>query len=209
MKYKLINFDMDGTLIYRTTAHLFYSSVLGCQKQMARLEKGFSECEISYSVFARELQVLFKDLNLDIIDSNFGEMPKIGRISDTIEYLRHRGFLVSIITSSGVHFANSFLKEYNMDFSAGSIHKINNGYIGESKYLCTSQEKVKQLAAFAYSRGITLEECISIGDSYTDLELFNSVGMSIALNAKPEIEPLATTSIRTDNLTEIIPLLEL
>ena len=208
MKYKLINFDMDGTLIYKTTAHLFYASILGCRKEMEQLEAKFSQNEISYSVFANELFVLFKELNLDIIDSNFLKMPKISRISETIEQLRRQGFLISIITSSGVHFANSFLKEYELDYSAGSIHKINNGYIGESEYLCTSEEKVIKLKKFASSRGISMKECISVGDSFTDVGLFINVGMSIALNAKTEIEPLATKSLTTNDLTEIISFIE-
>ena len=53
-----------------------------------------------------------------------------------------------------------------------------------------------------------MEECISVGDSFTDVGLFNNVGMSIALNAKPEIEPLATASIITNDLTEIITFIE-
>jgi phosphoserine phosphatase len=57
---------------------------------------------------------------------------------------------------------------------------------------------------YAAKRGMSLDECIAIGDSRSDLPLFSAVGLAIALNATPAAAAAAHVAIETDDLRDVL-----
>ena len=56
-------------------------------------------------------------------------------------------------------------------------------------------------------RGVPLSRAAAVGDSRSDLLMFERVGFSIALNADPAARAAATTALDTDDLRDVLPLL--
>ncbi|WP_405503257.1 HAD hydrolase family protein [Streptomyces niveus] len=56
--------------------------------------------------------------------------------------------------------------------------------------------------------GVPLDACVAVGDSRSDLPLFEEVGYSIAFNGTPEARGAATAAVDGDDLRAVLPLLE-
>ena len=58
---------------------------------------------------------------------------------------------------------------------------------------------------YADEFGIDMSQCVAVGDSRSDISLFNEVGLAIALNAMEQARTAADVSFDTDNITDILP----
>ena len=56
-------------------------------------------------------------------------------------------------------------------------------------------------------RAIPLSRCFAVGDSHSDIPMFQVVGFSIALNASPEAQAAATLKVNSDSLIVISQLI--
>jgi phosphoserine phosphatase len=69
-------------------------------------------------------------------------------------------------------------------------------------------DKAAWVAAVCERRGIALEQAVAVGDSRSDLPTFDLVGKSIALNADQAAREAADVTIDTDDLRDLLPLLQ-
>jgi len=67
-------------------------------------------------------------------------------------------------------------------------------------------DKQKFVARFCAERHIAATEVVAIGDSRSDIPLFEWAGFSIALNASPGARAAAKVALDTDDLRNILPL---
>ena len=79
---------------------------------------------------------------------------------------------------------------------------------GEIESYCTAQDKLRFFLNTCASFGILVSDTVAIGDSKSDHPVFQMAGKSIALNADEETKKIATHSIDTDNLLDILPFFE-
>jgi phosphoserine phosphatase len=56
--------------------------------------------------------------------------------------------------------------------------------------------------------GYSMSQVAAVGDSRSDVPLFGSVGLSIALNATPDARRAAMHAFETDDLRDLLPLLQ-
>ena len=57
------------------------------------------------------------------------------------------------------------------------------------------------------ARDLRLERCLAVGDSRSDIPLFEAVGFSIALNATPAARAAATVALDTEDLRDVLTLI--
>jgi phosphoserine phosphatase len=75
---------------------------------------------------------------------------------------------------------------------------------GGIEYICTEDDKLQFFLDICRGYGIPANETVAIGDSRSDHPVFRNAGKSIALNADAETKKLATYSVDTDNLLDIL-----
>jgi len=205
MRYKLVSFDMDGTLIKNTTADLFFASLLNVEKEVLELETGLKQGLIDNNDFMVKVGLIMKELSLDFVTNNFHNLPLIDGIEDTIEALKHHGVITMLITSSGEYFANLFKSRFQFDYVFGTKHHIDeNGFIGIGIDDCSGKTKAMHLAQIAESNHISLAECVAVGDSLSDIPIFEKVGLAIAFNSDETLEGKADIYLKSDNLLSIL-----
>jgi phosphoserine phosphatase len=69
------------------------------------------------------------------------------------------------------------------------------------------RNKVEFVAAYCKANDIDLAECIAVGDSRSDILLFEAVGFSIALNATPQAREAASVALDTEDLIDVLDLI--
>ncbi len=211
-KYDLACFDMDGTL---TTVRSSWRWVHDCFEVNS---------EPNYEAFVNgeidELEFMRRDIGLWMakqpgvrlcdIARTFQNMPLIEGIQETVACLQAQG-IACIIVSGGIDLAAKMLTdEFGFDeYVADSLITDENGVLtGEGRQnldLHNKGEKVKEYIEKYYT---TKERTISIGNSFTDISMFNESGLSIAFNPQdPYTSEAADHTVVSKNIADILDLI--
>jgi phosphoserine phosphatase len=67
---------------------------------------------------------------------------------------------------------------------------------------------VRFVEEWCEQNGYSMNQVAAIGDSRSDVPLFDRAGMSIALNATPDALAVATHVLDTENLRDVLALLQ-
>lgn len=203
-KYKLISFDMDGTLTLGTTCLQYYVKKLNQENKAKELEDLYRNNVIDDYEIADKYAEILKGIDRKLFDKWTGEIPRMKNIKEAINVLKSLGFVVGI-TSVGPIFSSEYFKvNFGFDFASGSEHKFINGiHSGEMIHTLTGKDKVTILERISKNNKIKMTEIIAIGDSRSDIPIFERVGFKIALNADENLKNNTDLFIKSDNLLDV------
>jgi phosphoserine phosphatase len=203
---KLATFDLDGTLITGTTTTLFLAQKLGFKQWTPEFEADWKKGLYNNNFqVAREIARQFQGVSLDTVHGLYPGVPRIANIGPTITALKKRGIVVLLGSITWSFFVELYAAEYGFDSCCGTKMKITDNILtGEIENYCTNQDKLQFFLTACREHGISLSETIAIGDSLSDHPIFKEAGKSIALNADPATKKIATHSLDTDNLLDIL-----
>lgn len=194
-KYKLIAFDMDGTLLNGRTIFVFAE------------KKGF------------------KDVLLEIIDSNicsykktvkiakllegsetnellkfFRNIPLQKHVELVIKEIKKKKIKIAIITNSYSFVANDLGKRLGVDYVFANDLIVNNGVVTGKIVInnCDLSKRFSECKIHSICKGYLLEklcrdigiqlnESIAIGDNDIDICMIEKAGLGIAFNASDEV----------------------
>ena len=208
-KYDLVCFDMDGTLTNVRSSWKWVHECFGVDSEPNY--RAFLNGEIDEPEFMRRDIGLWLNvkprLHIDDIAVTFRDMPLVDGIQETIACLAANG-IRSVIVSGGISLAARMLNdEFGFDgYIADEIVTDADGYVtGEGRMNVDLADKGIQVRNFIGKFGTTPERTVSIGNSFTDIPMFKTTGLSIAFNAQDEwTEATATHSIRSDNISDVL-----
>jgi phosphoserine phosphatase len=69
-------------------------------------------------------------------------------------------------------------------------------------------DKVRFVEDWCAQNGFSMSQVAAVGDSRSDVPLFRRAGTSIALNATPDAREAATYTLDTDDLCDVLALLQ-
>lgn len=132
----------------------------------------------------------------------------LGGVKETFDYLKEKGYIIAIISSSSIELARRVQKDYGVDhiFANELVikdGKVSGGFvwpIGAGK-----KKKAQIIGDLCSNLGISKKEVVYVGDSDTDIEAFKEVGKSIAFNSTSEkLKKVSTYVVDSSNLKDII-----
>lgn len=184
---KMVVFDMDNTLLqgrFIDTCAEKYSF----KQELTRLRKN----EKDPAVLTKRIAELLRGLSLGELLQVAVSIPVVEDAAEVIEQLRKQGNVVGIISDSYQFVVDYVKNKLDADFALGNHLDFFEGkatgevtipswfyYQLESKCshaLC----KTNALMHIARKYDISLENCITIGDSLNDLCMIEQAGMGIA-----------------------------
>lgn len=77
-------------------------------------------------------------------------------------------------------------KIYNDITDTGFIRHTREGISPDLEFSCRTLDKAQAVAAVLQEVGVSLEECMILGDSVSDLDMIQKVGMGIAMGNAPD-----------------------
>ena len=184
--YDLVIFDMDGVLTRDRSSWTFVHDMMGVSNEHSL--KAFIEGKIDEDEFIRSDIALWHsvdpDINIRKIARFFRELRLIDGIQETVACL-HYNNIKCVICSGGIDLAAKMISdEYGFDeYAAVTLLTDENGRLtGKAIKGANLSDKGVSVREFIKKYNTTPERTVSIGNSFTDIKMFESTGLSIAFN---------------------------
>ncbi len=213
MRYKLVAFDLDGTLADGTdsvwaTLHEFF----GIKNHPRRLElrKKFWAGKIDYTTWAVEDLKLLKEhgANKKTVMQAIAPFRLMKGARETLERLKKDGYKLAIVSGSFQIVLEKVMPDYKRFFDYVYISRIffsRNGGIREIEAKHDFKNKSKSLLEICRKEKIKPEDCVFVGDHDNDVDIAKIAGFSIAFNSKSEkLNAVCDAVIRKKDLREIL-----
>jgi phosphoserine phosphatase len=187
---RLFVFDMDGTLLIRTTACIEIAKVSGTLDHLHLLERKFTAGEIDAFSFAQSIGALWGMVDEQIVRTAFEATPKLANIKEVTALIRRAGGKSCLITMSPDFYANLFY-EYGFDFIEASRFPRSLNEPVKRESILNPRDKATLVERWCHQLGFQLKDCVAFGDSMSDYHLFKELVHTVSINGDSTLGALA------------------
>jgi len=205
--YKLVIFDLDGTLTKERSIWEYIHIRLGKWYGFAEeYQKQFLAGKISYEEFCERDAQVWKGMKVEELLEIIKTVSFHSGVDELINYLKQKGLKLSMVSSGLSLLSNWVHQKYGFDYSVSNdlLHK-NGTLTGKVKIQVYYDKKAEWVKRILNRFGVKPEEAIGIGDSRGDIDMFQMVGFSIAFNSScRDLDQIANVCVQSQNLADII-----
>jgi len=199
MRYKLIAFDMDGTLIEEDSCwgvlHRHFGTQEAASKNLGAYERG----EIDYPEFMRRDIALWKPApTLEQVRRVFTPHRLAPNVERVVGEIHRRGYQTVVITGGLDLLAEGVAGRLGIRyvFSNGLAADEKGSLTGEGIFRVEPRFKHEVLGELVGELGISLQQCVSVGDSKYDANFLKHAGLGVAIGVDSELARVADVVIR-------------
>ncbi len=187
-KYKLVAFDMDGTLLQRRTIFVF-AEKKGVMDDLLRIIN--SNVKESY-LKSIEIAKLLKDMNGKELLEIFRSITLQDHVESVIKELKKKGIKTAIITNSYQFVADDLKNRLGIDYAFANNLIIDKGIVTGELILNNKDltERFNRCKVHSICKGcvleelckkfdITLDETIAVGDGMIDICMLEKAGIGV------------------------------
>lgn len=196
MKYKLVLFDMDGTLLDGRTIYTLAEKKEFKNELTSILKSGKKFYEITI-----EIAKLLKGYKKSELIKIIREIPLQKNVEKLIKELKKRKIKTAIVTDSYQFVADDLRKRLDLDYAyANNLISLNGRFTG--RIVIHNNELIKDyinneiysickscvLDELCDKLGISEKEVIAIGDGIVDISMLDKAGLGIAFKASEKVQ---------------------
>ncbi len=205
---RLVAFDMDSTLIQVEVIDEL-AKVAGVGEQVSRITESAMRGEIDFPSAFRNRVALLKGLPESSLAQVAERIPLTDGAERLISTLKKLGYKTAILSGGFSYFGKRLQEKLGFDYLYANDLDIVNGVVtGEiTSEIVDGQVKARRLREIAEKEGLSLEQCIAVGDGANDLPMIALAGLGIAFCAKPVVRETARQAISTLGLDGLLYLI--
>ena len=211
MTYRLVCFDLDGTIIDDTefiwyTLHRHFRVDMAQVKRWHRL---FLDGKVTYEQWFAEDIKWWNAAGARKPDyiAAVKSLRLMQGAEETIRELKRRGLKIAIVSGSLNIVIDTFFPKHPFDYVfVNEIHFDRRGRVAGFRVTPYDFEhKATAVKEIALKEGIGLEECVFVGDNVNDVDAVRISGQGISFNSKSrELDRAADVVIRRKDLRGIL-----
>lgn len=203
--FRVVCFDLDGTLLRKTSVSLFLAERMGYGSVLQELERRFRAGEISNSVIADTSAAWFQGKTRREIWANLEGASWIRGIRSTVNKLKEQGLKVVLGTVTWKFVAETLQEHFSFDAVSGTeMEEVGGRLTGRVLRYFDENDKVAFVKEYCAGQGWPLSTCVAVGDSRSDVALFGKVGLAIALNASSEARAASHVTLDAEDLGVVL-----
>lgn len=210
MKIKAVFFDMDGTIIRNIDSVRYLCTINKSLDELEKIERLEDNRSISWIEADYLKSELIKGLALRDVKDQFNDNIELIRNLDLVlAYLREKNIKSVLVTSGPIQVADILGAKFGFEEIYGSLYETKERkFTGKILSHLGSKGKVQSLNEFCVKYNIRPEQCVAVGNSESDIDIFKECGRSIAINYSEELKGKASAYIMTGDLLNIIAIFE-
>jgi phosphoserine phosphatase len=204
-RYRVVCVDLDGTLIPATSVSMFLGARLGQAELLRDLERLFMETKISNREIAERSAPAYRGKALVEIADLLSEIPVVSGVEAFVNRLKRSEIRVVLCTITWRFAARAFQRRYGFDACCGTEMEERDGVLtGSVSRHFNELDKLQFARDYCSMNDVPMEECAAIGDSRSDIPLFQHVGLAIAFNGSEAARFAAHVSVDSQDICDVL-----
>jgi phosphoserine phosphatase len=193
---KLAVFDMDSTLIQAEVMdELAYA--VGIGPKVAAITASAMAGEIDFRQSFEQRLALLEGFDIDQLDAIYHTIELMPGAEKLMQQLQAKGIYCAILSGGFSYFADRLAQRLGMQQAFSNPLEQHEGKLtGQiSVPILDANQKVTLLEQLRTELGLSMGQCLAVGDGANDLPMLNSAGLGVAFHAKLLVKQQAPQQI--------------
>ena len=205
MKYRLVLFDVDSTLIEQEVIDL-----LGARasrgEEVSRITAQAMAGELNFDEALKARVALLKGLPESVFQDVLGDISFTPGAESLIDELRRSDYRIGVVSGGFLNVLDSLLKDFHLNFVRANSLEVVDGYLtGQTIGTVINRSgKAQALKDFAQMSGVQLSECVAVGDGSNDLDMIQLAGLGVSYRGKEILNQAADVVIEEPGLDQLL-----
>ncbi|WP_106178256.1 phosphoserine phosphatase SerB [Prauserella shujinwangii] len=202
---RLIVFDVDSTLIQGEVIEML-AGYAGVEDQVREITDIAMRGELNFTESLERRVALLEGLPESVLDEVAEAIELTPGARTTIRTLKRLGFRCGVVSGGFTRIIDRLVRDLGLDFAAANDLEVVDGkltgrVVGD---VVDRPGKAEALRRFAAEYGITMNQCVAVGDGANDIDMLSTAGMGIAFNAKPALREVADAALSYPYLDAVL-----
>ena len=202
---RLIVFDVDSTLVQGEVIEMLAARA-GAEDEVRAVTEAAMRGELEFADALRARVATLAGLPASVLADVAGELELTPGARTTIRTLKLLGFRCGVVSGGFTQVIAGLAEELALDFVAANELEVHEGrltgrVVGE---IVDRPGKAVALERFAQEAGVSLSQCVAVGDGANDIDMLATAGLGIAFNAKPALAEIADTALSAPYLDVVL-----
>ena len=205
MKYRLILFDVDSTLIKQEVIDLL-ADKSGHGKEVQQITARAMKGEIDFAQALSTRVSLLEGLPESVFDEVISQISFAEGFDELFSYLRKNGFLVGAVSGGFHNVLDKLFTQLQLDFLEANVLEVVDGRLtGKiTSAPIDRMAKARALREFAALHNIELENTVAVGDGANDLDMIEIAGLGVSYMGKEILRQKADLHLEKAGLNALI-----
>ena len=205
MKYRLILFDVDSTLIKQEVIDLL-ADKSGHGREVQQITARAMKGEIDFAQALSARVSLLEGLPESVFDEVISQISFAEGFDELFSYLRKNGFLVGAVSGGFHNVLDKLFAQLQLDFLEANILEVVDGRLtGKiTSAPIDRMAKARALREFAALHNIELENTVAVGDGANDIDMIELAGLGVSYMGKEILRQKADLHLEKAGLNALI-----
>ena len=205
MKYRLILFDVDSTLIKQEVIDLL-ADKSGHGREVQQITAKAMKGEIDFAQALSKRVSLLEGLPDSVFDEVISQISFAEGSDELFSYLRKNSFLVGAVSGGFHNVLDKLFAQFQLDFLKANVLEVADGRLtGKiTSAPIDRMAKAQALREFASLHNIELENTVAVGDGANDIDMIELAGLGVSYMGKEILKEKADLHLEKAGLNALI-----